>query len=290
MKRTACCQDLKEKRTQSNSLWVLLRQSPSQNLSMLTRAMVFIFAAMLSVTAAAQDVVESKMYAWKTPSAETDRKVLTSTIFEGRAHAMQHLKMSANSILSSNKKSLFTVPDTEEHLLIIRSGRVVVSLNDSLTTVGAGSIALLLPGEKYGLQNKWNEPCTFYLMQYTSKDSANTVKGDAAAGSILRDWNKVAFKPHDKGGIRNYFDRATAMCKRFEMHVTTLKEGIKSHEPHTHSAEEIVLIIENQTEMQIGNEFYKGAAGDIYYLGSNVPHAIQNIGTGTCTYFAFQFE
>jgi (S)-ureidoglycine aminohydrolase len=74
------------------------------------------------------------------------------------------------------------------------------------------------------------------------------------------------------------------------MHVTTLKEGLKSHEPHTHRAEEIVLMIDNKTEMQIGDRFFKGGAGDIYYLGSNVPHAIRNDGKGTCTYFAFQFE
>ncbi len=115
-------------------------------------------------------------------------------------------------------------------------------------------------------------------------------RGQASGGSFVKDWNKIPFKPHDKGGIRNYFEKETAMSKRFEMHVTTLKEGIKSHEPHTHRAEEIVLVIENKTEMQMDDKFYKGGPGDIYYLGSNVSHAIRNDGKGTCTYFAFQFE
>jgi (S)-ureidoglycine aminohydrolase len=108
--------------------------------------------------------------------------------------------------------------------------------------------------------------------------------------SFVKNWNKIAFKPHSKGGIRNYFELSTPMSERFEMHVTTLNEGLKSHEPHTHRAEEIVLVIDNKTEMQIGEKFYKGGPGDIYYLGSNVPHAIRNEGNGTCTYFAFQFE
>jgi len=111
-----------------------------------------------------------------------------------------------------------------------------------------------------------------------------------AKASFVKDWNKIEFKPHDKGGIRHYFERPTAMCKRLEMHVTTLKEGIKSHEPHQHRAEEIVLIIDNKTEMQIADKFYKGGSGDMYYLGSNVSHAIRNDGKGTCMYFAFQFE
>ena len=87
-----------------------------------------------------------------------------------------------------------------------------------------------------------------------------------------------------------FFEQGTAMSKRFEMHVTTLKEGIRSHDPHTHRAEEIVLMIEGNTEMQIGQTFVKGTNGDLYYLGSNVLHAIRNIDTKPCMYFAFQFE
>ena len=60
--------------------------------------------------------------------------------------------------------------------------------------------------------------------------------------------------------------------------------------PHQHRAEEIVLVTENKTEMQIGYKFYKGAAGDIYYIGSNILHSIRNDGKGNCSYFAFQFE
>jgi (S)-ureidoglycine aminohydrolase len=80
------------------------------------------------------------------------------------------------------------------------------------------------------------------------------------------------------------------MSKRFEMHVTTLNEGLKSHDPHTHRAEEIVLMINGNSEMQIGENFYKGSVGDLFFLGSNIPHAIRNVGAGSCMYFAIQWE
>jgi (S)-ureidoglycine aminohydrolase len=80
------------------------------------------------------------------------------------------------------------------------------------------------------------------------------------------------------------------MMKRLEIHVTTLNAGLKSHEPHTHRAEEIVLMIEGNTEMQIGESFCKGKEGSIFFLGSNISHAIRNEGTKPCTYFAIQFE
>jgi mannose-6-phosphate isomerase-like protein (cupin superfamily) len=44
------------------------------------------------------------------------------------------------------------------------------------------------------------------------------------------------------------------------------------------------------TEIQLGNEIVKTGVGGFYYLGSNVSHAIKNIGTKPATYFAFQFE
>ena len=211
---------------------------------------------------------------------------MTSVIFKGSAHDMKFLQMTANALLPAKEKSKLQVPDNEEHLMLIKRGTLTISIKDSSWSIGSGSIALLMPGEKFALQNTSQDSCNFYLMKYHSKSPVNKKSG----GSFVKDWNKVNFKPHDRGGIRNYFERSTTMCKRLEMHVTTLKEGIKSHEPHQHRAEEIVLVIDNKTEMQIADKFYKGGSGDMYYLGSNVSHALRNDGKGTCMYFAFQFE
>ena len=86
------------------------------------------------------------------------------------------------------------------------------------------------------------------------------------------------------------FDRATAMTKRFEMHVTTLNEGLWSHPPHTHRAAEILLMVDKNSQENIDGKLYQATVGDVIYLESNVPHALQNTSKGTCTYFAFQFE
>ena len=103
------------------------------------------------------------------------------------------------------------------------------------------------------------------------------------------DYDEVAFREHDRGGVRNYFRRSTAMCSYYEMHITNLNPGIKSHEPHVHNASEIILMIHGETEMEIGNEIVRGKKGDVYFLPANVPHAIKNIGENQCQYFAFQW-
>jgi (S)-ureidoglycine aminohydrolase len=231
----------------------------------------------------------SKKYSWVDPQT-SQADVGTSILFEGSGHDMEFVQVSANAIKQTSKNVSMKVPDNEEHLIIVKAGTLTIALKDSLWKIGGGSIALLIPGEKYSLRNGGVESCTYYLMKYRSKLPVDNARGKASGGSFVKDWNKVVFKPHDRGGVRSYFERATAMSKRFEMHVTTLKPGLRSHAPHTHNAEEIILVIENKNEMQIDDKFYKGGTGDIYYIGSNLLHGIRNNDTGTCSYFAFQFE
>ena len=80
------------------------------------------------------------------------------------------------------------------------------------------------------------------------------------------------------------------MCGNFEMHVTQLDRKIASHEPHTHNASEIILMIEGKSEMTIDGKIYQGTKGDLFLMKSNEPHAISNIGDTPCRYYAFQWE
>jgi len=240
---------------------------------------------------AQSDSVISGVYKWNEP-AVINKDIISSTVlFEGKVHDFKWMQMTANAFTSSKKKFKKKVPASEEHLLLIKSGMLTIGKEDSAWSIEKGSIALLMPGQKYNLKCEGREPCNYYVMKYSSRKRGNKARGKNAGGSLVKNFNSISFIPNTNGGgRRNFFDRPTAMTKRFEMHVTTLKEGARSHDPHTHRAEEIVLIIEGNTEMQIGDKFYKGKTGDIYYLGSDVLHAIRNVDTKPCLYFAFQFE
>lgn len=225
---------------------------------------------------AQQDSVLSEKYSWKEPPGQKHKNIFPVVVFEGKVHDMEWLQMGAAVIIPLSEKNDMEVPVNEEHLLIIKSGSMTLIIKNSTYTIGAGSIALLMPGETYSIQSKDNDSCRYYVMKYRSKLPVNTERGKTSGGSLIKNWNIIQFKPHDKGGRRDFFERPTAMCKRFEMHVTILKEGLKSHDAHRHRAEEIVLIIDGKTEMQIGDKFYKGDSGDVYYLGTGVLHRIRN--------------
>lgn len=176
----------------------------------------------------------------------------------------------------------------EEQILIVKEGEATVRIGHDVQTIGPNSVFFLLPFEQGSITAK-KSPVTYYHMVYTAMPSlANEIKTQDG-GSFIIDYDTLAFRKHDKGGVRKYFNRSTAMLPYYEMHVTTLNPGIQSHPPHTHEAAEIILIIEGETEEEIGGKTYRGQPGDIYFLASDVPHAIRNIGDKPCRYFAFQW-
>lgn len=252
-------------------------------------------AALSAQTMEAFAPVRSTSYTWKKPHVKTGN-LLSTVIFQGRGYDMEYVQMSACELLPSRKKTSMQVPADEEHLIIVKSGPLDVSFKDSTWSLGAGSIALLMPEEKYTINTSAKAPVRYYLMKYRSKAAPDLRRAYKSGGSFVREWSKRSFRKHDRGGVRPYFETATAMCRRFEMHVTTLNAGVNSHDPHTHQAEEIVLMLEDtegarsRTEMQIGDQFFQGEAGDMYYVGSNLLHGIRNNGESPCSYFAFQFE
>lgn len=176
-----------------------------------------------------------------------------------------------------------------EQIFIVKEGKLQVSIKNKTKVIGANSVVVLLPRDKGSIECI-SPNASYYHMAYVSKKAVDLKRGKKGGGSKIIDFDKLKYEEHDRGGIRNYFHRSTAMCPYYEMHVTNLNAGIKSHEPHTHDAAEIVLMIEGNTEMEIGNQIYKAKKGDVYFLSSNVPHAIRNTDDKQCMYFALQWN
>lgn len=250
------------------------------------RTALTLFLLLPSFLNAQQDSVLSGSYEWKLPEKIKYSKLNTSVLLQGKVHDFSQMQISANFMGDKRGRKL-TVPDTVEQVLIIKSGWCRLFMNDTTYSLTPGSVAVLMPGQKFTLQTG-NRTLEFFSMQYKSRNPAEQQRLNK---SFVKIWEQIAFKPNNNGGgRRDFFETPTPMQKRFEMHVTTLKEGLKSHEPHTHRAEEIVWILEGDTEMQVGDKIVKTGQWGFYYLGSNVSHAIKNIGTKPTTYFAFQFE
>jgi (S)-ureidoglycine aminohydrolase len=235
-------------------------------------------------------IVESKVYSYAQAKIKKTASGEKRELISGATTHLAKFEIIA-SILPTGKarQEKRTHSDCEE-IIFIREGELKISIGDASKTMVAGSVALIMPGDELMLENAGKSNATYYLIQYKSNRPVNLWRGKNAGGSMLLNWDSIQFTPHDKGGIRRFFDRKSAMSERIEMHATTLKPGIKSHDPHTHLPDEILIMMEGTTEMEIGNGKFSGQPGDVYFMGSNIPHAIRNTGDKACMYLAFQWE
>ena len=233
-----------------------------------------------------KDALKDAVYRWPS-ELEKSKKGFSTTMMTGKSFDLTKLEVFAVGIES--KRSI-SFDDVYEHVLFVKSGNVNVSMRDSSWTVGKGSVVVILPNEKATLKNVGKVLATFHDMRYQSKLPIDAGRGNQAGGSFVKDYGQIVFKPHERGGVRAYFDRPTTMTRRFEMHMTSLKEGFNSHDPHTHRDEEIILVSEGNIEIMVGKSYYKAGPGDFIFVPTKILHGLKNDGKGMCSYFAYQWE
>lgn len=238
-----------------------------------------ILSSLLFFTAKpAIDPLPSASFPWKADAI----------IFKGAGAVLRHHEMKGHSMKAGDMK--FYKPDHMERFFIIKKGPVEVVLGGTKYSIDKGSVIFLLPGDKIAFGTDGRNNVEFYEMVYSSIQKPDPDRGKAAGASFVMSWDDMIFKPHDKGGVRQLFDRKTVMFSRFDIHITTLNPGLKSHEPHTHKNEEIILMLDGDAEMTVNTGKVRCDTGDAVYVASMVPHNLINSGKSAATYFAIQWN
>ncbi|MCB0631557.1 MAG: cupin domain-containing protein [Saprospiraceae bacterium] len=255
-------------------------------------ALFFLFLCCLAINALAQENnIPSDNYRWKDLKVVKQDTRKTRQILDGPTVFMDRFEIHATTLKPGMAPHGAHKHDTEEELIIVKEGRVKVTIEDETQILGPGSIAFAEIGDMHGFSNAGDTEATYYVIKMKGRGKIDRERGAEAGGSFMIDFDELEFKPHDKGGLRNYFRRSTAIFDYFEMHMTTLNPGIQSHPPHTHRAAEIILVMDGKVVESIDGQDYKGQKGDLIFLASEIPHGITNRSKQkTCRYFAFQWS
>lgn len=102
--------------------------------------------------------------------------------------------------------------------------------------------------------------------------------------STVFEWTQLTASPTPVGQFRAIVDAATATFGNFECHVTTLRPGVASHEPHQHPDEEIVVVKEGTLEAVINGRAHRASAGSLIFIASNDHHGLRNPTDAPVTY------
>ena len=238
----------------------------------------------LNESLAQTTTIPSGLYKWKTSPGSHEQFLKGNTTF------LEPLVVSIETLKPGEKRTSDAKNLDIEELLIVKEGELTASVADMTKSIGGGSIVFVTPGQKYKCENNGNTPVIFYSLKYKAKSGADLKRGKSNGDSFIVDWDELPFKKTDVGGRRDFFNKPTATCSKFEMHVTTLNEGLPSHAPHEHTEEEIILLIKGTATMNVAGKDYPMAPGDFVFAASHDFHGIRNSGKGQCEYFAFQWK
>lgn len=245
-------------------------------------------AFFLSVSLAAfcqQDTVATDVFKWN-----NNAQGIRHPLIHGSTLDLANLTVYTITIAPGRVKNKPVTYTNKEQLIIVKNGTIHLLAGTQQSMLGAGGLALVIAGDAQRITNTSNQPATYYVLSYTGKDAVNIERGQRGGGSFLVDWKDMVVKQTEKGQSRPIFNRPSSMFPHFDVHATTLNPGISSHAAHTHRVEEIILMISGNGSMQLDKDFKKTSNGDVVFVNSMVPHAITNIGTEPCSYFAIQWH
>lgn len=256
------------------------------------KTVLFLFMSlfMYPTLVAQLPTVESGVYRWDDHTLKIGKDRVSRKIVEGVSPHLAYLEIHATTQSPGAPSAPAHANKDIEEVLIVKEGHMKVTIEGQSRVLGAGGVILLLPQQMHSIKNIGDGELTYYVMRYRSKKPVNLTRGQEAGGSLMLNRDSLTFKSSNRGGGVAYFDRATAMCERFEMHITQLNKKGPSHTPHAHIETEIILVLSGATEMTIGDREYEASVGDFYFMAPQMTHGIRNATDRPCSYFAFKWK
>lgn len=234
--------------------------------------------------------VASGVFHWADLPLKKEAERETRKIAEGTTAEFDYFEIHATTQMKvAAPRPSHTQKDIEE-LIIIKEGKVKCTIGNKTSVLGAGSVLLIPPLESQAFENVGDGPLTYYVLMFRSRKPMNIERSNKAGGALLLDADTITYTEKNDRGTKKYFDRPTAMCENYEMHVSYMKHKGPSHAAHRHVDTEIILVIDGEMSMTIDGKDYKGSAGDLFIAESGKMHQVFNASDKPCSYFAFKWR
>lgn len=248
---------------------------------------LLVFIIIISV--AAKKVLVSDVYNWEKLEVKKIASGEVRDYFSSPAKTLKNFQIKGVTLFPGKTLKSYQVEKETDELIIVKEGTIEVRINDKTEILGDGSLVVALSGDKVSIKEMKNSNAVFYSIQFKPFPNEISKEKVKNISPIYVDWSTPKFIPSDIGGRRNFIQQPTSSLSELEIHVTTLKEGLASHSPHTHPDEEIVIMRYGIADMNINGKSYKGGPGSIFFLAGSDPHGISNVGSGPCEYYAIRW-
>jgi quercetin dioxygenase-like cupin family protein len=113
--------------------------------------------------------------------------------------------------------------------------------------------------------------------------------GPAVMHSSNFSWDELKAVPTATGEKRSVFSDRTATLDQLAVHVTTVKPHERSHDPHRHWEEELIIVKEGTIESMQNGETVQLGPGSVIFESSNELHGLKNVGDTPASYFVIKW-
>lgn len=211
-------------------------------------------------------------------------------ILQGSTPEFSFFEIHATTLLPDGEARLPHTQKDIEELIIVKEGTLTCMLDGDIQELTAGSVVLIPPGVEQSMSNLHDQPLTYYVIMFKSIKPMDLDRSNKAGGALMLEAKDLVYVDKGTKGAIQYFNRPTANCENFEMHITKLKTKGPSHNPHTHIDTEIILVNEGMVTMNIDGQVYDAGPGDLIIVKSQSLHGVANAGDEACAYFAFKWR
>jgi quercetin dioxygenase-like cupin family protein len=101
---------------------------------------------------------------------------------------------------------------------------------------------------------------------------------------------QIPWEGNDEKKGRELFLGNTHQGFTVEMHETMLGPEVRTHAPHAHPQEEIIILIEGTLEADLAGRLENVEPGSAIWLASNQMHSVRNAGTTPCRYYVVELR
>lgn len=102
--------------------------------------------------------------------------------------------------------------------------------------------------------------------------------------------SQIGYTGDSKKKSRRFFDGLDHSGFHLEMHETILGPGVRTHAPHKHIHEEIMIVFEGTLETYMEGKTELAETGSVIYMGSNRMHSARNAGATPCRYYVIELR
>lgn len=182
-----------------------------------------------------------------------------------------------------------------EEILLLKEGRLDVSINGTLQRAGPGSLIFLASNDAHNVTNVGESLATYYVVNFVT-GRVRTV-GDRPASewappadlrSCVIDCDHLPASKTEIGYHANVLDSPTLTFMRFDSHLTTLGPGKSTAPRNRDPGDELFVVKSGTLEVTLNAVTRVLGAGSFYYVAPNDERTMKNTGSVPCTYQVFR--